>query len=121
MNQVKVLSRQDELSAGAPPVPQQVVLRRILKIEDLGDAWHRKVFSVIRLKGQWLTKAGFHPGLRVAVTVVSPGVMELRLIGQSESVAQSRTRLPVGEAGIEARYAPDLLQRTKEDNVGVNS
>ncbi len=103
MHQIEVLSRQDELSTGAPPVPQQVVLRRILKIEDLGDRWRGKVLSGIRLKGQWLANAGVHPGLRVAVTVISPGVMELRLIDQSESASQLGKRLPLGESESEAQ------------------
>jgi hypothetical protein len=102
MNGMKVLSRQDNASVGVAAAPQ-VVLRRILTIENMGDAWRRKVFSGIRLKGQWLTSAGFHPGHRVAVTVVSRGVMELRLIGKSEADSQSATRLPIGEAEIEAQ------------------
>jgi hypothetical protein len=102
MNQMNVLSRQDNASAGVTSA-SQVVLRRILTVENMGDAWRRKVFSGIRLKGQWLTSAGFHPGHRVAVTVVSRGVMELRLVGQSEADSQSATRLPIGEAGIETQ------------------
>jgi type I toxin-antitoxin system toxin SymE len=35
----------------------------------------------VRLKGQWLIAAGFPVGTSVLVTVISPGVIELRLDG----------------------------------------
>lgn len=37
--------------------------------------------STIRLKGQWLRRLGFEPGLTVELTAVSPGVLEIRLCG----------------------------------------
>jgi hypothetical protein len=83
MNEMKV-SRQDEASAGVSPAPQQVALRRTLKIENLGDLGYGEFFPGIRLKGLWLMNAGFYPGQRTAVTVVSPGVIELRRIEERE-------------------------------------
>jgi hypothetical protein len=35
--------------------------------------------SEIRIRGQWLTRAGFPPGTSVLLTVISPGVVEIRL------------------------------------------
>ena len=84
MNETQVLSRQDNSSAGAPPALQQIVLSRTLKIENLGDLGHGEFFPGIRLKGLWLMNAGFYPGQRTAVTVVSPGVLELRRIEDRE-------------------------------------
>ena len=90
MNETYILSRQDNTSAGAPPAPQpQVAPRRTLKIENLGDLGYGEFFPGIRLKGHWLMNAGFYPGQRTAVTVVSPGVIELRRIDQVEANAQS--------------------------------
>ena len=52
MNEVKDLGRQG--NPGSSPV-------RTLKVEDLGDPWRGRRFSGIRLKGNWLVRAGFHP------------------------------------------------------------
>jgi hypothetical protein len=76
MSEVKVLGRQGNPASG--PV-------RTLKIEDLGDPWRGKRCSGIRLKGRWLTNAGFPSGERVAVTVISPGSMQLHTIPESPS------------------------------------
>ena len=76
MNEVKVPDRQGNSASG--PV-------RTLKVEDLGDPWRSRRFSGIRLKGNWLVNAGFQPGERVAVTVVSPGSMQLRIVPESQT------------------------------------
>jgi hypothetical protein len=60
-------------------------MSRTLKIEDLGDRWHRRVSSGIRLKGRWLISAGFPAGHRVTVAILSPGAMELRLVAEPET------------------------------------
>jgi hypothetical protein len=54
---------------------------RNLKIEEFnpGAKFRAKPAATVRLKGQWLHAAGFPPGGSVRVTVVSPGVIELRL------------------------------------------
>lgn len=41
----------------------------------------RAAASKIRLKGRWLQDAGFPPGATVQITVVSRGVIEIRLNG----------------------------------------
>ena len=51
---------------------------RSLKIEADGDGWVGKIKPKIRLKGDWLERAGFKAGGRVRVTCLMAGVMELR-------------------------------------------
>lgn len=68
--------------------------------------------SQIRVKGQWLRLAGFPPGSRVHVTLLSAGVLELRLAsvqplppGFTATVA----RLAAATAGAQgAQDAPAL-------------
>jgi hypothetical protein len=103
----QVLNGENNSSAG-PVSASQVVLRRILRIENMGDVWRGNVVSSIRLKGQWLTSAGFHPGERVAVTMVSPGVLEIRLVAEGE--ADCRSKLPVRDAGTESGQENPLRQ-----------
>lgn len=38
----------------------------------------------LRFRGQWLERAGFHPGMTITATVVSPSVMELRVNGPAQ-------------------------------------
>ena len=52
--------------------------QRTLKIEAEGDPWLGSVKPKIRLKGNWLERAGFKPGGRVNITCVTVGVLELR-------------------------------------------
>jgi hypothetical protein len=87
MRENKVLDRQGNSKAGLSS-PSQSIARRTLKNEDLGDPWRGKRFSGIRLKGHWLTDAGFPPDERVAVTVVSPGSMHLRIAPESQATEQ---------------------------------
>ena len=51
--------------------------RRTLKIEADGDRW-TGIKPKIRLKGNWLERAGFKPGNHVSVTSIAVGVLELR-------------------------------------------
>ena len=51
---------------------------RTLKIEAAGDPFKGLVKPKIRLIGRWLERAGFKPGHHVQLTLVAPGVMELR-------------------------------------------
>lgn len=55
--------------------------KRTLKIEERGDYSERKTFPAVRLKGKWLQSAGFPAGKHLELTVISPGVIELRVIG----------------------------------------
>ena len=45
----------------------------------------------LRFRGKWLTAAGFHPGMSVEVTTLSPGVMELRVVSPAEFRAEDFT------------------------------
>jgi cell division inhibitor SulA len=54
---------------------------RTLKIEESGDYAAKKITPTVRLKGKWLQAAGFPPGKHLELTVISPGVIELRVIG----------------------------------------
>ncbi len=90
MNEIKVLDRPEENESG-PFSPTKLRARRTLKIENLGDTWRGNLFAGIRLKGRWLASAGFHPGGRVAVIVVSPGVMQLRVVREEPTKPQSES------------------------------
>ena len=56
---------------------------RTLQIEATGDFWTGKLKPKIRLTGQWLERAGFKPGSRVKVESDEPGILTLRVLGQS--------------------------------------
>lgn len=62
---------------------------RSLKIEAEGDPWQGGVKPKIRLKGNWLERAGFRPGGRVKVTCVMHGVMELRSDDSSSALNET--------------------------------
>ena len=67
--------------SGVLPSTTRVALEpavRTLQIEAEGDRWKGLIKPKIRLMGQWLEHAGFRPGLRVQVTCIAPGVIELR-------------------------------------------
>jgi hypothetical protein len=54
---------------------------RTLQVESHGylDLAHgRPLIPRLRLKGQWLARAGFPPGTRATVCVVKPGCIVLR-------------------------------------------
>ncbi len=53
--------------------------QRSLAVEELGVRFNATGPASIRLKGQWLKSAGFHPGQRVTVTCQQQGVLEIRL------------------------------------------
>jgi len=57
---------------------------RSLKIEPMGDFFKKKVKPIIRIKGNWLERAGFAPGHRVQVNCLAPGVMEIRSINHTQ-------------------------------------
>lgn len=58
-------------------------MKRKLRVEEFnpGCKYKAKPAAQVRLKGQWLQAAGFPPGMTVLVTVISHGVIELRLQG----------------------------------------
>ena len=59
-------------------------MMRKLKIEDSGGRFGRYKHCkpvTITLRGQWLAQAGFPAGQSVVLTAISPGVIEIRVIG----------------------------------------
>ena len=71
--------------------PWKLKQRRNLQIENLTDPFSRRrtIRAGIRLKGGWLARAGFRPGERVAVILIEPGIMELRIIRESTQPAET--------------------------------
>ena len=55
--------------------------KRTLKIEERGDFYRKRTVPTVRLKGKWLQAAGFPAGRHLELTVISTGVIELRVIG----------------------------------------
>jgi len=90
---------------------------RTLKIEESGDFWGRKTHPVVRLKGRWLQAAGFPPGNHLTLTVLSPGVIELRLRQLHETPAAQAERLALS-AGFDRAIAAadDALKALQCDN-----
>ena len=105
MNEVKVLGQQGNPASG--PV-------RTLKIEDLGDPWRGGRFSGIRLKGHWLTDAGFPSGARVTVTIVSPGSMQLRIVSDSPTAEPQASGRKQHHLALEFARGADHDMRSKE-------
>ena len=61
---------------------------RQLLIEEHWEArppFHTYKAARIRLKGQWLQKAGFQPGARVEVRIKAAGLIELQTIDMEEA------------------------------------
>ena len=56
---------------------------RTLKIEEDGDLYYGGIKPKIRLRGNWLDRAGFKPGTRVSVTCIAHGIIELHSFGQA--------------------------------------
>lgn len=83
---------------------------RALKIEERGDFFSGKTFPMVRLRGKWLQAAGFPPGQRLTVKIVSPGVIEMRVCGKpapTEAFHIAAMRLDHAIAAAEARKAQD--------------
>lgn len=51
---------------------------RKLKIEAIGDFANRKVRPRIRLGGRWLERAGFKPGHKTEILILSSGKLLLQ-------------------------------------------
>jgi len=107
MNEESIQGRQDSADLYSPC---RLRARRNLKIEDLTDPFSRRrtIRAGIRLKGQWLTRAGFRPGERVAVILVEPGIMQLRVIPESAQRVVPRQ----SELVLQGELAP---RNSKED------
>jgi hypothetical protein len=72
----------------ASSAPSIAKIRR-LKIEEDGDPWRGNTKPKIRLKGNWLARAGFRHGQRVEVKFVTEGVIELRVTAKENPSAAS--------------------------------
>ena len=71
-------------------------------------AYTRSVVPKVRLCGKWLQAAGFAPGTHLDLTVVSPGVIELRVCGKprnDQEFSIAAMRLDHAIAADEARKA----------------
>ena len=62
--------------------------QRTLKIEASGDFWRGTVTPKIRLAGQWLERAGFKPGSRVAIQISGPGTLTLNFLPEHDDNSQ---------------------------------
>lgn len=67
---------------------------RVLKVQDIGDRYYKKVKLQIRLAGKWLADAGMRPQTYVSVSNPQPGILVIRSLetqaitkGQSEKTA----------------------------------
>lgn len=49
---------------------------------DKCERYHQSRVPKVRLSGKWLQAAGFNPGTHLDLTVISPGVIELRVCGK---------------------------------------
>ena len=56
----------------------------------------REPGSELRFRGQWVQRAGFHPGAPFVLSVISPGVIEIRL-AHTEPPAEQALRYAVQE------------------------
>lgn len=68
-------------------------MKRKLHVEEYGTGWRKVTKSMIRIKGKWLTLAGFPPGAAVELTVCSPGVIEIRLCAPPQLRSKDFTTL----------------------------
>jgi hypothetical protein len=67
-------------------------MKRKIKIEEHGDSYAKGgTMPKVRLKGRWLQAAGFNPGAHIELTVISPGVIELRVCGPVQLKAEDFT------------------------------
>lgn len=53
---------------------------RKLKVEKTGDSILGKIKPAIRLKGNWLERAGFRPNTHCQIVMVAPGKLEIQAI-----------------------------------------
>jgi len=71
---------------------------RNLKVETTGDFYRRKVKPAIRLKGNWLARAGFLPDSHAQIILRETGVLEIRALSptaNSHLPTYERTHRPL--------------------------
>jgi hypothetical protein len=71
-------------------------MKRKLTVEDFKADYAARPASILRLKGQWLRAAGFHPGATVELAAISPGVIEIRVCGPASLSGESFTVMGTG-------------------------
>lgn len=58
---------------------------RSLAVESFYIFRRGKVVPRIRISGEWLEQAGFHPGHRVEIVIEQPGTLSLRFVQRKET------------------------------------
>ena len=58
---------------------------RTLKVEKTGDYFYAKVKPAIRLKGNWLERAGFPPNSRARIEILANGVLQITNLALPDS------------------------------------
>lgn len=65
--------------------------QRSLKIEAVGDFAVGDIKPLIRLRGRWLEQAGFKPGHRVEIQLLSPGTLSLQFKAETPALESNPT------------------------------
>ena len=76
MEQILLFKLQDQ-EAEIQAIRPAAMESRTLKIEEDGDPFVGGIKPKIRLKGNWLDRAGFKAGARVTVRYIAYGIIEL--------------------------------------------
>ena len=50
---------------------------RTIKVETTGDYFYSQVKPAIRLKGNWLERAGFPPNSRARIEILANGILQI--------------------------------------------
>jgi hypothetical protein len=92
-------------------------MKRRIKIEEqitegLNKCYLSKQTRVpkVRLAGKWLQAAGFNPGTHLELTVISPGVIELRVCG----VPRVDHEFQIAAMRLDHAIAADEARRARE-------
>jgi hypothetical protein len=73
----------------------------------MSEAYRHHAVPKVRLKGKWLAEAGLAPGSQIEVTVISRGVIELRLIEPRPADPQFARACGVLDAVLSKAYVQD--------------
>ncbi len=65
---------------------------RVLKVIEIGDFWAKRTMPSIRLQGKWMLRAGVLPNHHVQITNPSPGILLIRLLGDSDQITESKNQ-----------------------------
>lgn len=82
-------------------------MKRKLTVENFAADYRSKPASIIRLKGNWLAQAGFHPGATVELCAISPGVIEIRVCGPASLTRESFSVMGPKRCASTAATEPD--------------